>query len=73
MKNDRARQEQLAKERLERLRNKRASRQESSNVDPSKSDDAQEVLIKYVDDRQTQEQMVRMISTRVFHWLLDLR
>lgn len=61
LKNDRARQEQLAKERLERLRNKRTSKDETSNnmeASIKDGDDIQEVLIKHVDDRQTQEQMV---------------
>ena len=69
LKNDRARQEQLARERLERLRNKKNSQSKDESGHPDQSEDVntireggdegRENLVKLLGQRHEMEQKVR--------------
>jgi len=61
LKNDRARQEQLARDRLERMRNKKNSKDvqdEKNEVVQQEREAAQENLVKLQEKRHTLEQKV---------------
>jgi len=61
LKNDRARQEQLARDRLERMRNKKNSKDvqdEKNEVVQQEGEAAQENLVKLQEKRHTLEQKV---------------
>jgi len=68
LKNDRARQEQLARDRLERMRNKKNSKDvqdEKNEVVQQEGEAAQENLVKLQEKRHTLEQKVRLICSSV--------